>query len=1327
MSGMKQVKVDNWGIFFLQRLKHFFNRTDYCDLTLQFQDNAQLKVHRLVLNACTEYFELLERTCEMYEDCLIMPDDLQADVVVPIVNFMYTGQLEYKFNLFDRLYATAQIMNMSVLTKLLDAQRVSQVSPAPKVSPQIEFQSNRPIKKPYTQKKVYIPSRKYGRLTNDISIAKTPPPTFVAPFKKRQTMVDSARPTRYELPEELDHDEIFESSFSDISYESRPLMVHPKLIKEECKEEYRVVYNEASSSRKFEDLKRTMKRPSTSSSDIEPKRLNMGQNKELMFEDRSRDDYLIDDDVSNVDIFDTMSNQCVVEDSRIMQVREDSNSLFDQAAGESSTAKVTLDTRSLKQGGENVDHAKIISEVLKKYPHLVKNNKNIKLRIMTTPNKSESKTFAKKTTQLSQQREQRQVKNAKQVEESKADWTISDIMDTKEVGRLVSLGVENVNGPWLCLICGTPGKALNFISYHKYRRHLTEVHKEKVAPNICEYCGLKSGKRNHLLHHIYTKHGVPPPPSHHFPKCNQCNYIALTEAFLIKHKLSHLEVREFTCNVCAASFKTTPQLLQHIQSTGHKISPDRKSTNQCMYCQKLFLREANLYAHLKIVHKTLARSDGIIDNSDEEQEGETGKYEVSNYNISEESHEEQYQIQQQLDGKIQILTKRTNQQQKQQHKILNKSLDQPSSSRRIESPKTLNKIHHNVQQDLLHGLDQNVADTEAIISADGSIVDRIVVLNQNEYILKPADTQLERSEADAQLERNMRSVPMDTDEYILSDVLDTEYQNLSSTINISLPQQNNTMQLVQPKVTKNQAHIIIPQPKQGIKKSTTINQPIQIVVSNEQDYKNLVSSASSIIFDDGTQSKSLSVMSRGAPVSANINLDSVDGNNMMILQEEFNVSQAVTTDNSNIVVVYSHPVEGQNKEYSIDTTYTEAQVENRQEIIESQVVDNSMVESEHQQVKLVEEDINSQVLTEENLVHETVENWQEHTIDQTTNVSELPLSSQVVEILDTTLTPIDEPEQVETESPEGILEESQSQDTIIEEHEEVLTSEETNVTTLIVSEPEIEHNFVNDENIAVSEEQVPDDTLVQVDSTIHESEVEVVQEEDENHVHETEIEQSVVITESEVQEKILEQNIEVNSTEPIVEEADADADSPVNEEKEQTTDVKETVATLTSEWSDEEVSNKDTSPTIEEPCSEVPVEHQIEEPAEIEESIENIQEEVQKQLNEVSVPILLSNTISNNVIIETQSEVDDNNEVSENNEKPSDVSVDDSIATETEEEDDVATPKSNDKISSLLNEWEDNDSQNETTETIEEPVVDQSKDNIKSLVSDWDEDEEIKK
>lgn len=121
----KQVRVDNWAAYFLQRLQMFFSKTDYCDMTLQFEGNVQLKVHRLVMNACTEYFQFLEQTCAIEDNVIMMPADLQADVIVPIVNFMYTGMLEFQLSIFDRLYKTAQIMNITILTKLLDAQKHS--------------------------------------------------------------------------------------------------------------------------------------------------------------------------------------------------------------------------------------------------------------------------------------------------------------------------------------------------------------------------------------------------------------------------------------------------------------------------------------------------------------------------------------------------------------------------------------------------------------------------------------------------------------------------------------------------------------------------------------------------------------------------------------------------------------------------------------------------------------------------------------------------------------------------------------------------------------------------------------------------------------------------------------------------------------------------------------------------------------------------------------------------------------------------------------------------------------------------------------------------
>jgi len=123
MGEVKSVKVDNWGVFFLQKLQNFFNKTDYCDLTLQFRDNSQLKVHRLVLSACTDYFNVLEQTCEIVDDALIMPNEFQADVVVPIVNFMYTGTLEFELKMYGKLLRTAKEMNMTVLLKLLEAHR----------------------------------------------------------------------------------------------------------------------------------------------------------------------------------------------------------------------------------------------------------------------------------------------------------------------------------------------------------------------------------------------------------------------------------------------------------------------------------------------------------------------------------------------------------------------------------------------------------------------------------------------------------------------------------------------------------------------------------------------------------------------------------------------------------------------------------------------------------------------------------------------------------------------------------------------------------------------------------------------------------------------------------------------------------------------------------------------------------------------------------------------------------------------------------------------------------------------------------------------------
>lgn len=439
MSEIKQVKVDNWGIYFLQRLKHFFNRTDYCDLTLQFQDNAQLKVHRLVLSACTEYFELLERTCEMYEDCLVMPDDLQADVVVPIVNFMYTGQLDFKPELLEKLYQTSQVMNMPVLTKLLDAHR----NQPQRVKPSHDYRNIKSYSKTFDSSKQsksltavastsYMPTkRSYSKAFNNsppvtknkrqlvekplnkekVSNNGIPQTSYSEPeypiiCNKNQIFKDP-RPTRYELPEELDVDNVFESSFTSISYTSTPLMVHPETVKRYSSKKSSN-FDDASSTKRFIH--------GTSTLDIvECKKISMNEN-------------IFDDENSNngpEDIFASISINSKEE-------QKDASQLFDQIL-DSDSQKSAIEPMETERIKPKLDHAKIISEVLKKYPHLVKSNKNIKLKILNTPkSKKIRSTF----------NEEKETKS--KVEPP--DFTYEfDVIDSKEAAKLIAMGAILVN------------------------------------------------------------------------------------------------------------------------------------------------------------------------------------------------------------------------------------------------------------------------------------------------------------------------------------------------------------------------------------------------------------------------------------------------------------------------------------------------------------------------------------------------------------------------------------------------------------------------------------------------------------------------------------------------------------------------------------------------------------------------------------------------------------------------------------------------------------------------------------------------------------------
>lgn len=244
------------------------------------------------------------------------------------------------------------------------------------------------------------------------------------------------------------------------------------------------------------------------------------------------------------------------------------------------------------------NHAKIIREVLKKYPHLVKNNKNIRLKIMQKETKSSDSSAACKTKVsyvVLKSDHLLSSNNGEESEPNKCNGTIDG----------------NETGPWKCNKCDIEEEYTN---YYMYRRHMQDVHEEKFDPRVCEHCGYKATKRNILMYHLYTKHNVPPPKSLCFPKCQSCSYVALSENLLVRHQINHnhrpasrhhsLPAEDIQCSQCNQSFRTLTELTTHQLNTGHDGMADSKEkSHRCPYCGKMFVLMTNLQVHLDCNHK----------------------------------------------------------------------------------------------------------------------------------------------------------------------------------------------------------------------------------------------------------------------------------------------------------------------------------------------------------------------------------------------------------------------------------------------------------------------------------------------------------------------------------------------------------------------------------------------------------------------------------------------------------------------------------------------------------------------------------------------------
>ncbi|XP_076167420.1 centrosome-associated zinc finger protein CP190 [Ptiloglossa arizonensis] len=593
--GLKQVKVDNWGTFFLQRLQQLYFEEELLDLTIKFPtSDITVQAHRLVITTCTDYFMQLEREQkgkdENFDGVIVMPPDMPYECVKSIISFMYTGQLEYWTSEQHALYRTAQKMNMTVLTKLLDAQfntaslqndqsvkcntrpiiAVSKPSTSSTKPTTTSTLSSGLSSQPLPGRKLPIWKRKLDVPQNTPSLSYEMRTFHGMPSTNRPTEVTPG-PSRFDLPEAEEFALGVFSSFDDITYNTKPIVQAPDKYKRDNSPSGKCSPDRDSKNDTTED-----------------------EEDESHMNEKSLKEMNSDDDWSVARCFQRGQE---TQPSPSKRVRFDLEEKENMEKGKSSYRANSEDSIN--------NHAKIIREVLKKYPHLVKNNKNIRLKIMQKETKSSDSNSACKTkvSYVVLKSDHLMSSNNGEENESKSNGNVD--------------GGET--GPWKCSKCDIEEEYTN---YYMYRRHMQDVHEEKFDPRVCEHCGYKATKRNILMYHLYTKHNVPPPKSMCFPKCQACSYVALSETLLVRHQINHNHrptsrqhsstAEDIQCTQCSQTFKEATELTAHEINTGHgNLSDGKEKGHRCIHCGKVFVRVTNLQVHLDCVHKDVRDSETV--------------------------------------------------------------------------------------------------------------------------------------------------------------------------------------------------------------------------------------------------------------------------------------------------------------------------------------------------------------------------------------------------------------------------------------------------------------------------------------------------------------------------------------------------------------------------------------------------------------------------------------------------------------------------------------------------------------------------------------------
>ncbi|XP_050415440.1 zinc finger protein 836 [Patella vulgata] len=147
---------------------------------------------------------------------------------------------------------------------------------------------------------------------------------------------------------------------------------------------------------------------------------------------------------------------------------------------------------------------------------------------------------------------------------------------------------QNTHGsPYACDICGKGYKMKSHLTHHKRVKHL---HLEHL---ICRFCGIKMQAETLLRKHCQSEHNETRPF-----KCNHpgCEYKGKRHEFLRRHKQTHQEVYDYTCENCGKTFSQVNGLQSHHRAC-YKLRE-----YLCDVCGKAFNQYSGMVLHRQSMH-----------------------------------------------------------------------------------------------------------------------------------------------------------------------------------------------------------------------------------------------------------------------------------------------------------------------------------------------------------------------------------------------------------------------------------------------------------------------------------------------------------------------------------------------------------------------------------------------------------------------------------------------------------------------------------------------------------------------------------------------------